>query len=49
MNKSLKEIQKKTNKQLKKTKKTVQYLKLEIESIKKTLAEGMLEMKNLGI
>jgi hypothetical protein len=49
MNKSLKEIQKNTNKQLKKTKKTVKYLKLEIESIKKTLAKGRLEMKNLGI
>lgn len=36
-------------KSLKKKKKTVQYLKMEIESIKKIQTEGSLKMKSLGI
>jgi hypothetical protein len=36
------------NKQLKEMGKTVQDLKMEIEAIKETQTEGMLEMGNLG-
>jgi hypothetical protein len=48
MNKSLKEIQENTIKQMKEMNKTVQDLKIEIEAIKKTLTEGILDMENLG-
>lgn len=47
--KSLKEIQENTDKQQKEMNKTVEDLKLEIESIKKTQTEGILETKNFGI
>ena len=46
-NKSLKEIQENTIKQVKEMNKTVQDLKMEIEAIKKTQTEGILEMENL--
>ena len=48
MNKSLKEIQENTIKQVKEMNKTVQDLKMEIEAIKKTQTEEILEMENLG-
>ena len=38
----------KKNKQVKQTVQAVQDLKIEIEAIKKTQTEGILEMKNLG-
>lgn len=49
INKTLKEIQENIKKQWKETNKTVQEPKMPIESIKKTLAERILKMKNLGI
>ena len=48
MNKSLKEIQGSTIKQMNEVNKTVQDLKIEIETIKETQTEGILEMENLG-
>lgn len=48
MNKSLREIQENMIKQVKEMNKTIQDLELEIELIKKTRTEGMLEMENLG-
>ena len=47
MNKFLKEIQENTIKQVNKINKTVQDLKMEIEAIKKTQTEAILEMENL--
>ena len=47
MNKFLKEIQENTIKQVNKINKTVQDLKMEIEAIKKTQTEGILEIENL--
>jgi hypothetical protein len=41
------EINKNTNKQVKGINKMVQYLKMEIETIKKTQTEATLEMENL--
>jgi hypothetical protein len=49
MNKSAKEIQENTNKQLKETKKSLQNLKMEIESISEAQTKGILEMKDSGI
>jgi uncharacterized protein YaaN involved in tellurite resistance len=46
-NKSLKEIQENTIKQVKELNKTVQKIKVEIETIKKTQREATLEMDNL--
>jgi predicted nucleic acid-binding Zn-ribbon protein len=43
-----KEIQENTIKQAKDMNKTVQDLKMEIEAIKKTLTEGILEVEDLG-
>jgi len=48
INKSLKEIQENTIRQVKEISKTVQDLKVEIETIKRTQTEGILEMENLG-
>jgi hypothetical protein len=48
INKSFKEIQGNTIKQVKEMNKTLQELKIEIEAIKKTQTEGILEMENLG-
>jgi predicted nucleotide-binding protein (sugar kinase/HSP70/actin superfamily) len=48
MTKSLKEVYENTNKQWKEMNKTVQDLKVEIESIKKTQREGNVEINNLG-
>ena len=45
INKSLKENQEKAIKQMKET---IQDLKTEIETIKKTETEGILEMENMG-
>lgn len=45
INKSLKEIQGNTNKQVKEMDKTVQDLKVEIETTKKTQSEEIMEMK----
>lgn len=45
LNKSVKEIQDNTIKQVKEMSKTVQDMKLEIESIKKTQSEATLEME----
>ena len=42
--KSLKELQKNTTKQVKELNKTIQYLKLEIDTIKKSLRETTLEI-----
>ena len=47
MNKSLKEIQGSTIKQMNEVNKTVQDLKIEIETIKETQTVGILEMENL--
>jgi hypothetical protein len=47
MNKSIKEIQKNTIKQVKEINKTAYDLKTELVAIKKTQAEGILEMENL--
>ena len=49
INKPLKEIQENTKEQCKEINKTVQDMKLEIESIEKTKTEGILEVKILGI
>jgi predicted nucleic acid-binding Zn-ribbon protein len=46
MNKSLKEIYDNIIKQVRKMNKTVQELKMEIETIKKTQTDGILEMEN---
>ena len=46
INNSLKEIQDKQ--QVKEANKTIQDLRMEIEAIKKTQTEGILEIKNLG-
>ena len=46
-NKSLKDTQKNKIKQMKKINKSVQDLKVEIEAIKKTQSEEILEMENL--
>jgi len=48
MNKSLKESYENTSVQWKEITKTMQDMKMEIESTKKTQTEGNLEMKNLG-
>jgi hypothetical protein len=48
INKSLKNIQENTIKHMKEMNKTVQDLKVEIEAIKKTQTEEILEMENLG-
>ena len=48
ISKSLKETEENTIKQVKEINKTVQDLKMEIEAIKKTQTEGILEMENLG-
>ena len=48
INKSPKEIQENTIKQVKKINKTVQYLKIEIEVIKKKQTEEILEIEKLG-
>ena len=48
MSTSLKEIQENIIKHVKKMNKTVQDLKMEIEAIKKTQTEVILEMKNLS-
>jgi hypothetical protein len=48
MNKSLKEIQGSTIKQMNEVNKTVQDLKIEIETIRETQTVGILEMENLG-
>jgi hypothetical protein len=45
MNKSLKEVQEDTIKQVKGMNKTIKDLKLEIEAIKKTQTEGILEIR----
>nr|AAL79523.1 age-related protein [Mus musculus] len=47
-NKSLKDIQENAIKMVKGINKIVQVLKVEIQAIKKTQNEGILEMKNLG-
>jgi hypothetical protein len=46
--KSLEEIQENTIRQVKEINQTVQDKKMEIEAIKKTQTEGILEMENLG-
>jgi predicted nucleic acid-binding Zn-ribbon protein len=46
--KSLKELQKNTSKQVKELNKTIQDLKMEIETIKKSQRERTLEIENLG-
>ena len=46
-NKSLRDIQENTIKQVKEIDKNVQDLKVEINAIKKTQAEGILKMENL--
>jgi chromosome segregation ATPase len=48
INKSLKEIQENTSKQVKDLNKTIQDLKMEIETIKKTQRETTLEIEILG-
>ena len=48
LNKSVKEIQDNTIKQVKEMSKTVQDIKMEIEAVNETQIEGILEMKNLG-
>jgi hypothetical protein len=48
INKSLKEIQDSTIKQVKELNKVVQDLKVEVETIKKTQMEANLEMENVG-
>ena len=44
-----KKLEENTIKQVKKMNKVVQDLKMEIEAIKKTQSEGILEMENLGM
>jgi F0F1-type ATP synthase membrane subunit b/b' len=46
--KSLKELQENTTKQVKELNKTIHYLKMEIETIKKSQRETTLETENLG-
>ena len=46
--KSLKELQENTTKQVKELNKTIQDLKMEIETIKKSKRETTLEIENLG-
>ena len=46
--KSLKELQENTTKQVKELNKTIQDLKMEIETIKKSQRETTLELENLG-
>jgi chromosome segregation ATPase len=46
--KSLKELQENTVKQLKELKQTIQDLKMEVETIKKSQRETTLEIENLG-
>jgi uncharacterized protein YlxW (UPF0749 family) len=46
--KSLKELQENTKKQVKELNKTIQDLKMEIETIKKSQMETTLEVENLG-
>ena len=48
MNKSLKEIQEHTIKQVREMNRILQDLKMEIESIRRTQREATLEMENLG-
>ena len=48
MYKSLKEIKENTNKQVKELNKTIQDLKLEVESLKKSQRETAMKMENLG-
>ena len=48
INKSLKEIQENTCKQMKEINKTVQDLKMKIKVIKKAQTQGILEKENLG-
>lgn len=48
MNKSLKEIQENTTKQVNELNKTIQDLKMETDTIKKSQVEATLEMGNLG-
>jgi chromosome segregation ATPase len=48
MSNSLKEIQENTSKQEKELKKTIQDLKMEVETIKKSQKETNLEIQNLG-
>ena len=47
-NNSLKEIQENTTKHVKELSKTIQDLKMEIETIKKSQRETTLEIENLG-
>jgi chromosome segregation ATPase len=46
--KSLKEIEENTSKQVKQLNKTIQDLKMEVGSLKKTQSDTALEMENLG-
>jgi esterase/lipase len=46
--KSLKELQENTSKQVKELNKTIQDLKVEVETIKKSQRETTLEIENLG-
>ena len=48
INNSLKEIQKKTGRQVKELNKAIQDLKVEVETIKETQMEAILEMEHLG-
>jgi hypothetical protein len=48
INNSLKEIRKNTSKQVKELNKTIQDLKMEVETIKKPQRETPLEIENLG-
>ena len=48
INNSLKEIQENTGKQVKELNKVIQYIKLEVETIKKMQMEANLEIENLG-
>jgi chromosome segregation ATPase len=46
--KSLKELQENTSKQVKELNKTIQYIQMEVETIKKSQRETTLEIENLG-
>jgi hypothetical protein len=48
INNSLKEIQENTTKQVKELNKTIQDLKMDIETIKKSQSETILKIENLG-
>jgi predicted nucleic acid-binding Zn-ribbon protein len=48
INNFLKEIQKNTGKQVKELNKTIQGIKMEVETVKKSQRETRLEIKNLG-